>query len=85
MSLKKSTLYKGVTAEYWKIIHIDTHYLGDVTTVQVALYKDEATRRNNPEDYLSIHIVLMQGSDLTRQQIYTALKQETVFQGAFDA
>lgn len=44
MALKKQTIIKGFTAEYWKITQIISDHIRKECFVTLALYKDRETR-----------------------------------------
>ena len=73
MAIKKETMFKGVIAEYHRIFTVYSSADSNSTYVQVALYKDRATRQTNPNNYLELYAVTIPAVDLTRKDIYTHL------------
>jgi len=85
MALSKSTSYKGIDANYWKIHKLDSNTLYNQTVIRVALYKDKATRDASQDDYFRLDSFALNGVDFTRETAYKALKAMTAFDGAQDA
>ena len=85
MALQLSTNYKGVTADYWKVIYIKQDVEAAKTAVRVALYKDAAARAAGIENALGSSDFTFDDQDMTRAMAYTALKALPQFSGATDA
>jgi len=77
MGLQKSLeLETGVSGNYWKITRMNADYINNTIGVQLSLYKDKATRDANksPMNNNDYKIVLETDSDVTREAVYTKLK-----------
>ncbi len=85
MALLKTTTYKGIDAEYWKIIWSNEDYLRNLTMVKIALYLNKNTRDANTNNYLTTNIYSFEGSDLTRINQYDMLKLLGDFTNSIDA
>jgi len=84
MALTLQTIYKGLTAEYWKIISVSENMMANQTLVRLALYKDKATRDANIADFIDLRALTFDGLDLTREAIYPLIKGLTEFSTATD-
>lgn len=76
MALQKIVNWKGYDYNYFKIASWVSNTINSTTQVTLRLYKDKATRDASVEDYipLSYHDNYVDGVDLTRAEIYAALK-----------
>jgi hypothetical protein len=54
MALQKTTLHKGIECNYWKIIKIESVALSNRTYFDIALYYTQATREENPQNYVQV-------------------------------
>lgn len=70
MALKLEKTYKGVVADYWKIIEIKSIIRRDETEVTLALYKDKQTRDEDILNHLKVERILINGLDYTRETAY---------------
>lgn len=84
MALTKAVDYKGVTATYWKILKVLQDVIAGTTSVQIGLYKDADARTADIKNVLNDATFKLPGAELTRAQIYTALKNLPAFAGATD-
>lgn len=84
MALKLLSVFKGVPANYWKILSISENILGKKTTVELGLYINHLARKASDSNILNRKIVQLDGVDLTRVQIYDAIKKIPFFAKATD-
>ena len=85
MALKKTVSFKGYDAEYHRITEARESYNGNKVDVEVALYKDAATRKTDVENILTRQQYRLNAVDQTRESLYTALKELDDFSGAEDS
>jgi len=78
MALNKTTDYKGIDAEYWRIINTRTNYRGeeaDTTTIAIlGLYLNRDSRDVNIHNEISTRELIVSGGDLNRADIYALAK-----------
>ena len=84
MALKLLQVFKGVPANYWKIISISEDLIAHKTTVCLGLYTNDKSRKARVTNNLDNKIIQIQGVDLTRAQIYIAIKALPAFKKAVD-
>ena len=84
MAIKLSTLFKGITAEYWKITGSLENFQTGKTQVILSLYLNQASRIENLSNNLLNKSVTLPGVELTRAEQYLAIKQLPEFQNAED-
>lgn len=98
MALKLEINYKGVSANYWKIIHKSEDYSkaylnteklsnsGSInkTILRLGVYKDNIERLNNINNYLYLETVIIDAIDITREETYIKIKELTKFLTAED-
>jgi len=84
MALQLDTLHKGIIADYWKITSIHPDLDNNMTYVHVSLFVNSLIRADGMQNALEIHAFAIEGIDLTRVQLYAALKLEPLFEGAID-
>jgi hypothetical protein len=82
MALKLQTNFKGLTAEYWKILRVDHDYKTNQVVVRLALYKDQATRETNIDNFLDMRAFIFDDGDLTREELYPKIKESKIVDGA---
>jgi len=75
VALKLVMDYKGLSAEYWKILKSDTNFLSGETVVRLGLYKDKATRDANIADYLLMEAMRFNISDKPLNDLYIEVKK----------
>lgn len=85
MALQKDTNYKGITANYWKILSDRGDFLTGATSVTLGLYYDKAARDANPQNTLDQKFIGLTAMDLTRVQEYDMIKLLPEFTDAQDA
>jgi len=74
MALQKSEDFKGIKANYWKVVNSEENYITNSTVVRVGLFVSDATREDNITSYLKTSVVSLGSTDLNRKDIYTELK-----------
>jgi len=84
MAFKLLKLFKGVPANYWRIISVSEDLNSKKTTVKVGLYLTSGTRKKNSKNALDCKVYSIMGIDLTRAQIYITLKALPDFKDAVD-
>jgi len=75
MALKFREEYKGILAEYWKLIELKQDFATLKSIAILALYKDEQIRRRHVSNYLKIEKVELGCIDLSRADAYTEIKK----------
>jgi len=78
MALKLQTTFKGLTAEYWKIIKTYHNFVNGKVVVRLALYKDSATRLANVNDFIDLKTFEFDDGDTTRENIYGLIKASKI-------
>lgn len=73
MALQKTSNFKGIDCNYWRINSYEWKVNENKTYVLVALYKDKATRTANVNNYVNMIKLSIPGIDLTRAQMYPLL------------
>lgn len=85
MAMGKDIVIAGFTTTYHRVSRDGNERLFGRTEVEIASYKDEATREANIMDFIGTptHHSL-EGMDLTETQIYAALSAESggIYEGA---
>jgi hypothetical protein len=67
---------KGNIGEYWKIVGKKEDELENYTEVDLACYKNKAARQENVKNYIwRSNGIIIDGINLTKAQIYEAVKQ----------
>jgi len=84
MALQLDVLYKGIIADYWKIVSMVPNYVHNYTQVQVNLYVNKDIRDDGDHNSLEQYNFSLEGVDLTRSDVYAALKSDPTFEGAID-
>jgi hypothetical protein len=85
MALQLGSDFKGISANYWKIIDYHVDDLLGKTYVTMGLYVSSATRSASKFNLLKkLDPIPMAGIDLTRAQIYDNLKKLDIFKSAKD-
>jgi len=84
MALKKQIDFKGITADYWKILRTSEDSLTNKTEVLIGLYKDAEARDLNVNNILLREIFHISGIDTDRAQVYEKLKLLEYFKEAED-
>lgn len=82
MALKLTQIFKGVPANYWKILSISEDLFSNKTTVRLGLYVNDKTRKSNVKNVIDYKIINISGVDLTRPQLYAAIKALPLFKDA---
>lgn len=85
MALILSTKFKGVTAEYYKIVLLNQDITQQKAAVRVGLYLDKGSRDADISNALSYCDFQLDGVDLMRKDVYVLLKALPQFDGAQDA
>lgn len=75
MALQLTEEYKGIEANYWKIIRSDSDVTSDTTRIVLALYKDITARNESVLNYLKSNTFRFPGVDMTRTELYSAIKE----------
>ena len=83
MALKKTTTYKGIETDYWRIIQSNQDYNNDRTLVTLALYKNRAARLDSKNNFIKTDEVKISLTQ-TRAAMYTAIKLLTEITDAED-
>ena len=93
MALELRITYKGVDAEYWKIMKTVIEYKNGITDedkatfiyVELALYADRIVRIANVNNYLLLRGYSFKDVPVaTQEDIYTRIKLLPEFEGAQD-
>jgi hypothetical protein len=91
MALQREVDFCGRPASYWRIISFQLDYLAQEAQACVALYFDEAARRNDPKGELRrqwITVAVEEGEFANlpdpRDRLYARLKEAPAFSGAAD-
>lgn len=86
MALKKLVLYKGVEAEYHKILRMFVDTQSNNTIITIGIYKDKDTRNSDWNNFLGEpSSLVLEGADYSRSGAYTKLKTLPEYEGATDA
>ncbi len=85
MALQLDYTYKGITANYHKIISASENYKGNTTDVVVGVYKDKAARDEDVKNFLKKDRYHLDGVDKTRDEVYAEIKVLDEYSGAEDA
>lgn len=85
MAIKLATNFKGVNAEYWKILETKDTLLKGETEVILGLYLNAATRQLDVKNILDVRVVKLKAVDLARADIYSQIKLLDEFKTAVDA
>jgi len=75
MALKLEEEYKGILANYWKIIKMEEDYTNSKTIVSLGLYKDATTRQQSVHNYLKTEKFEISQIELTREKAYIEIKK----------
>lgn len=75
MALQQNFDYKGITANYWKIIKTEEDIINSKTKVVLGVYVNKAARDTGIMNILTVKESIIAGIDLERQAVYTAVKQ----------
>jgi len=87
MALQLDEAFKGHTNNYWKIIGVEADHRQEKVKVQVALYKDAATRTADVMNFVKDErhtFDLTPGVDKDRADLYGDLKTLDKFSTAQD-
>ena len=84
MALKLTQTYKGITADYWRILAYIANVNKDETLVTVGLYASSDARAAGAGFVLEKQAVVVEGVDLTRSDMYASLKALPEFNTAQD-
>lgn len=79
MALELKEKYKGVEANYWKIIDYHQDALNNTTKVNLALYLDKATRDESKDNFLKIETFYFDGVDYEREDLYLKIKDFGIY------
>lgn len=87
--IKRIETKHGVTAEYWKIDHVEIQYDTKAVYVKANLYTNKAARELNKSPLSDEAFEAWLGVDIhqaenTRELLYQELKKEEFFDGATD-
>lgn len=82
MALRKATVFKGIEADYWKIINLQSAIASDETYVTLGLYKDQAAREENIGNTLCERVFRFEGLDYTRETAYAKIKESKMSEAA---
>lgn len=74
MSLQLTENYKGIEANYWKILSTQQNFVQENTRIVIGLYKDHASRQADKTNVLKNESYVIDSVDLNRAGQYTALK-----------
>jgi hypothetical protein len=75
MALLLTRNYKGQDASYWRISSVTADCVKNHTTVSLCLYFTRDTRLANVDNHLTREVIILDGIDLTRAQMYLMLKE----------
>jgi len=78
MALKLTTEYKGLTAEYWKILKADHDFSSGKVVVRLALYKDQTTRNADINNFIDIKAFVFDNGDTIREDLYAKIKESKI-------
>jgi len=81
MALKLQTDFKGLTAEYWKILKADHDFASGKVVVRLALYKDKIARDADINNFIDIRAFVFNDGDTTREILYTKIKESKIIDG----
>lgn len=73
MALKKTTKFKGINAEYWKIFSIGFNALENKTQISMGLYLDQDARNGNVNNFLDTRTFAYSG-EYNRVEAYQKIK-----------
>jgi len=83
MALKLQKNFKGINADYWKILRTDVSLIENKTLVRIGLYVSEDVRKKEINNFLELQAVFVEGTgDL--EFLYKNLKETELFKGAID-
>lgn len=74
MALEAVVNWKGMRANYWKVISSISNYIKGDTTVTMGLYLNAASRAESTDNVLKTESVTLKGIDFQREKLYPALK-----------
>ncbi len=74
MALEAVVTWKGMKANYWKVISSVVNYIKGDTTVTMGLYLSAASRAESTNNVLKTESVTLKGIDFEREKLYPALK-----------
>jgi len=78
MALKLQTNFKGITAEYWKILKADTGFIEGKTLVRLGLYKDKTAREANTANFIDVKAFIYDIVEATRAELYAKIKEPVI-------
>lgn len=87
MALNKTKNVNGFDCGYWKIVNQRVSYVRQTTRIDIALYKDEATRNADVNSHVLVESITKPSVIQHRDDAYTAIKESQpateadVFQG----
>lgn len=84
MALIKKTNFKGIDAEYWKIITLIEDFITNKTKVIMGLYVSRQARLINGINFVKRETFEIEDIDLDREQTYEKLRELAAFEGAQD-
>jgi hypothetical protein len=78
MALQLTENYKGIDVTYWKILTSDQNCLSKKTRVTLGAYSDGTVREEDVRNFLKKEIQIVDGIDLTRDDMYLKLKESKI-------
>ena len=83
MALQKDYNYKGIIANYWKILDYKYESLSDETIVTIGVYLNKEARDANKLNFID-RIVLEVKGENKRDGLYVELKNKKQFANSLD-
>lgn len=83
MALKLSKQFKGITADYWKIMSTVYDAIPNQTRVILGLYISKEARELDANNFVE-RIVFAYTGELGRDELYSKIKSEEMFLTAED-
>ena len=85
MALIKEVTYKGITADYWKILSTPIDFVTGIAECIVGLYQDDASRLLDANNFIQAkRYSKISATDMSRADWYTYLKTQPDFSDAVD-
>jgi len=69
MALKLQKNFKGINADYWKILRTDVSLIENKTLVRIGLYVSEDVRKKEINNFLELKITLGFNSSEVKQSL----------------
>jgi len=75
MALQLTENFKGIDANYFKIIETKEDVINNLTIVILGLYKDKDSRDLDIKNYLKKETINITGLDYIREMLYVKIKE----------